>query len=81
MTVRKDFLFRDEVARHLEEIARRQGKTQNEVVQEAIETTYSQSEKERKLEALEALKDSFHGELTDVDMHQVRVERALRRAK
>jgi hypothetical protein len=81
MTVRKNFLFRDEVARHLEEIARREGKTQTQVVQEAIETTYGKSEKERKLEALEALTDSFHGELTDVDIRQVRTDKALYHAQ
>jgi predicted DNA-binding protein len=81
MTVRKNFLFRDEVARHLEEIARHQGKTQTQVVQEAIEVTYGQSDKEQKLAALEALTDSFHGELTDVDMRKVRTEKALRYAQ
>ena len=74
MTVRKNFLFRDEVARHLEEIARREGKTQTQVVQEAIETTYGKSEKERKLEALEALTGSLTGKIGDIDLKKERAE-------
>ena len=74
MTVRKNFLFRDEVARHLEEIARREGKTQTQVVQEAIETTYGKSEKERRLEALEALTGRLTGKIGDIDLKKERAE-------
>ncbi len=74
MTVRKNFLFRDEVARHLEEIARHQGKTQTQVVQEAIEATYGQSEKERKLAALEELVGCANGKIGDIDLKKARAE-------
>jgi predicted DNA-binding protein len=74
MTVRKNFLFRDEVARHLEEIARHQGKTQTQVVQEAIEVTYGQSEKESKLAALDALVGSMNGKIGDMDIKEARAE-------
>lgn len=81
MTVRKNFNFDDEVAKHLEELAQMEGKTQTDVVQEAVEMKYRKAEVQKKLDALDALTDSFHGLLTDVDAKKVRIERALRRAK
>ncbi len=81
MTVRKNFNFDDEVAKHLEELAQMEGKTQTDVVQEAVEMKYRKAEVQKKLDALDALTDSFHGLLTDVDAKEVRIERALRRAK
>ena len=40
MTIRKNFLFDDKVAKHLEEIAKAEGKTQTQIAQEAIEEKY-----------------------------------------
>jgi predicted transcriptional regulator len=81
MTVRKNFNFDDEVAKHLEELASIEAKSKTDVVQEAVELKYGKLEIQKKLDALEALTDSFHGLLTDVDAKEARVERALRRAK
>ena len=74
MTVRKNFIFDEEVARHLEELAKKEGKTQTQITQEAIENLYKQIDIEKKLQALETIKDTFHGALTDVDAKKVRQE-------
>ena len=42
MIVRKNFIFDSEVAKHIEEIAKLDGKTQTQVVQEAIEERYKE---------------------------------------
>jgi predicted transcriptional regulator len=81
MTVRKNFLFDDEVAKHLEEIAKAEGKTQTQIAQEAIEKEYKAITKKKKLKALESLAGSLTGKIGDLDIHQVRIERALHRAK
>ena len=77
MTVRKNFLFDDEVAKHLEEIARIEGKTQTQIAQEAIEVRYKQISIKKKLAALDEISDSFHGLLTDIDAKAVRIEHAM----
>lgn len=77
MTVRKNFLFDDEVAKHLEEIAKLEGKTQTQIAQEAIEERYKKISIENKLAILDEIHDSFHGLLTDVDAKASRMEHAL----
>ncbi len=74
MTVRKNFLFDDEVAKHLEEIAKAEGKTQTQIAQEAIEERYKKISIENKLAILDEIHDSFHGLLTDVDAKASRME-------
>ena len=81
MTIRKNFLFDEEIARHLEEIAKLEGKTQTQTIQEFIEKAYKQISIKKKLAALDELAGSFTGLLTDVDAKDALVERAIRRAK
>ncbi len=78
MTIRKNFMFDEEVAKHLEEIAKSEGKTQTQVAQEAIEKAYKEITSQKRLEILEEIKDSFHGLLTDVDAKEGRVEHLLK---
>jgi hypothetical protein len=81
MTIRKNFLFEQEVAKHLEELAKVEGKTQTQIVQEMTEERYGQIRKQKKLAALEALAGSAPaGSLVDVDVRQIRIERALKHA-
>ena len=77
MTIRKNFLFDDEVAKHLEEIAKAEGKTQTQIAQEAIEEKYKAISRKKKLEALNEIRDSFHGLLTNVDAKAVRIDHAM----
>ncbi len=82
MTVCKNFLFDDDVARHLEEIAREEGKTQKQIAQEAIEQRYETIKQKRRMEAFRALVGSVpESSLKDVDIKGIRAERAIHRAK
>jgi|LGVF01.1.fsa_nt_gb predicted DNA-binding protein len=72
MTIRKNFLFDDEVAKHLEEIAKAEGKTQTQIAQEAIEERYKTIEIKKKLEALDRITGSFSGLIGDIDAKEAR---------
>jgi site-specific recombinase XerD len=50
--VRKNFVFKKEVAAHLEEIAKKEGKSMTKVVEELVEQKYNEVSKEEKLKAL-----------------------------
>jgi len=58
MTVRKNFNFDEQVARHLEEIARHEKKTMTEAVQEAIEEKYRRIFVKRRKKALQRIIES-----------------------
>ncbi len=77
MTIRKNFLFDEEIARHLEEIAKLKGQTQTQTVQEFIQNEYKKINAKKKLAILDEIADSFHGLLTDVDAKAARIEHAL----
>ena len=49
MTIRKNFLFDDEVAKHLEELAKVEGKTQTQIAQEAVEIQYKKNKYSKKI--------------------------------
>jgi predicted transcriptional regulator len=77
LTVRKNFNFDETVAKHLEEIAKEEGKTQTQIAQEAIEERYRQMSNKKKLEIFDEIQDAFHGLLTDVDAKAARIEQAV----
>ena len=81
MTIRKNFLFEQEVAKHLEELAKVEGKTQTQIVQEMTEERYKQIRKKKKLAALENLKNSPSANIGNIDIQQMRIEKALKHAK
>ena len=81
MTVRKNFVFDEETAHTLEQIAKEEGITQTEAVKRAIEELQEKQKRKKRLEALEKLAGSVPpGSLVDVDVRQVRVEKALKHA-
>lgn len=57
--VRKNFVFKKEIAEHLEAISKKDGKSMTLVVQELIEEKYLEISKEEKLEALHAFAESM----------------------
>ena len=59
--VRKNFVFKKEVAQHLKELAKRDGRSMTVVVQELIEKEYEEISIEEKLEALHAFAGSTQG--------------------
>jgi len=81
MTIRKNFLFEQKMADALEKMAKEEGKTQTQITQEALEIYMSEKKREKRLKALEQLKGCATGMLGDIDLKEVRLERALRRAK
>jgi predicted transcriptional regulator len=72
MTVRKNFHFDDTVAKHLEEIAKEEGKTQTQVTQEAIEERYKKISIKNKLAILDKLAGSLTGKIGDIDAKEAR---------
>lgn len=57
--VRKNFVFKKEVAEHLEAIAKKEGKSMTLVVQELVEKKYQEISKEEKLEAFNLFAESM----------------------
>jgi len=52
--VRKNFVFKKEVAEHLEAISKKDGKSMTMIVQELIESKYQEISIDEKLEAIDA---------------------------
>ena len=59
MRVRKNFIFDEETAEHLEKLAKRDGKTQTQVVKDLIEEEYKTISKEEKLKILNSIAGSM----------------------
>ncbi|CAA6799100.1 MAG: Unknown protein [uncultured Sulfurovum sp.] len=82
MTVRKNFNFDEETANKIEQIAIEEGMSQTEMVKKSIEFFTKEKKKQKRLKALKALSGSVPvGSLVDVDVKQIRIEKAVRRAK
>jgi len=81
MTIRKNFNFKVENAQYLERRAKEEAKTQTQLLEELLEKDRREKLKAKKLEALEELKGSLSGKIGDVDLKQIRIERAIHRAK
>ena len=81
MTVRKNFNFDEKTARSIEKIATEEGISQTEMVKKSVELFERKKKREKRLKALEALAGSAPaGSLVDVDIRQVRIEKALKHA-
>jgi len=74
MTIRKNFIFEEEIARHLEELAKAEGKTQTQIAQEAIEERYKQIRIAKKLAILDEIKGSLTGKIGDIDAKEARIQ-------
>ncbi len=72
MTVRKNFVFDEEVAVHLEEIAKEEGKSMTAVVQEMIEKHYADIRKRKKLEAAKRIVGSATGLFGDMTVQEIK---------
>jgi predicted DNA-binding protein len=80
MTIRKNFNFNEETARHLEEKAKRDAKTQTQYLEELIEKDLREEKRAKRLNALEKLKNSPSANIGDIDIRQMRIEKALKNA-
>ncbi len=61
MTIRKNFLFDDEIVEHLKKLAERDGTNQTEVVRNLIEEKYQEIAVQEKLAALNRITGSANG--------------------
>ncbi len=67
MTIRKNFVFDEKVAKHLEALAKEQGKTQTAIVSNLIEEQMKEKLIQEKLEALERFAGSMDlGKYADI---------------
>ena len=72
MTVRKNFLFDEDVAQHLKEIAKKANITQTQVVKNLIEAEYEEVSVAEKLEALHAFAGSGTGLYGDLTIQEIK---------
>jgi hypothetical protein len=78
MTVRKNFLLNDEIARHLEEIAKKQNMTQTDVIKNMIEQKYQEYSVQEKLEAFRAIVPMSSGSLAGQSIQSIKEEMGSR---
>ncbi len=77
MTVRKNFIFDEETARTIEEIAKEKGLTQTKIVKDAIELLKKEYKKQKRLEALEKLAGSLTGKIGNIDAKEAKKQYLL----
>lgn len=70
--IRKNFVFKKEVAEHLQEIAKRENKSMTKVVEELVEKKYNEVSKEEKLKALKQLAGSGTGLFGDLSIQKIK---------
>lgn len=75
MSVRKNFIFDDEIAEHLEKIAARRDKTQTQIIKELIEREYREVSKEEKIEAFYKFAGSGTGLFGDLTIQEIKANR------
>jgi len=81
MTIRKNFNFNEEIAKYLEKKAKREAKTQTQYLEELIAKDLREEKRKKRLKALNALSGCVPaGSLVDVDVKQIRIEKALKHA-
>ena len=76
----KTFDLDEETVKTIEEIAKKEGITESEVIKMAIELLKREYKKQKRLEALERLKNSPSANIGDIDLRQIRIEKALKHA-
>lgn len=75
MTVRKNFLFEEDVAQHLKKIAKKANVTQTQIVKDLIEEKYEEYSVEEKLEALYSFAGTMNGLIgDDVSIQSIKME-------
>lgn len=73
MTIRKNFLLDEEIASHLEAIAKKENTTQSKVIRDMIEEKYKQISVDEKLEAFRSIKP-FSGLFKDKTIQSIKEE-------
>ena len=76
-TVRKNFVFDQQIATYLEEIAKDAKQSMTSLVQEMIEERYKQIKVKKRLKAFNRLKGSATGLFTDESVQSIKANREL----
>ncbi|MCK5294439.1 MAG: hypothetical protein KAJ49_07300 [Arcobacteraceae bacterium] len=75
MTIRKNFIFDEEIAQHLKELAKRENTTQTQVIRNMIEEKYQVHSVQEKLEAFYSFAGSMNGLIgDDVSIQSIKAE-------
>lgn len=74
MTIRKNFLLDETIAKHLEEIAKKENLTQTDVIKNMIEERYQEYSIKEKLEAFRAIVPMTPGSLVGKSIQSIKVE-------
>jgi len=75
MTIRKNFLFDDEIVRHLEELAKIENTTQTNIIKNMIEEKYEEYSIAEKLEALHSFAGTMNGLIGDnISIQSIKME-------
>ena len=77
MSVRKNFVFSEEVAAHLKELALEDGKSMTAVVEEMIEDRYRSNRVKRRLEAFEKFAGSGSGLFGEQTIQSIKENRSV----
>jgi len=81
MTIRKNFNFNEANAKYLEARAKEEAKTQTQLIEDLLEKDRREQKRKKRLEALESLAGCVPaGSLVDVDIRQIRIEKAFKNA-
>ena len=78
MTVRKNFLFDEEVARHLKDIALKANVSQTQVIKDLIEDKYEEISVEEKLEAFRSIVPMPPGSLVGKSIQSIKTDMATK---
>ncbi|NWF66079.1 MAG: hypothetical protein HXX81_01290 [Campylobacterales bacterium] len=74
MTVRKNFLLDEEIAKQLEDIAKKENRTQTDVIKSMIEEKYLKYSIQEKLEAFKSIVPMTPGSLVGKSIQSIKVE-------
>ena len=75
MTIRKNFLLDDEIASHLEELAKKENTTQTNIIKNMIEEKYQEISVQEKLDALNQITGCMNGIIgDDVSIQSIKME-------
>ncbi len=73
-TVRKNFVFDEEVAMHLEELAKENKQSMTSLVQEMVEERYRSVKVQKRLDAFKKFSGSANGLFTNKSIQSIKAE-------
>lgn len=72
--VKRDFLFEESVAKHLEELAESENKSMTLILQEMIEKKYKDIKVKKRVEAFKKIVGSSNGYYKDLTIQEIKAE-------